>query len=91
MAGFISSIASLITTKVSAMLLPCTFKGRQGVLFNSVSKVVRHMLGVTPPECFNYSLIQGLKMAGAFQREKHRIAEDGQIEMSLGDWDLCSK
>lgn len=36
-----------------------------------MGKVVKHMLGVIPHECFNYTLIQRLKIASAFQTKKH--------------------
>lgn len=43
------------------------------------------MLGVLPPECFNYTLIQGLKIATALQMEKHNIIIGMSKEWSLGD------
>ena len=36
-----------------------------------MGKVVKGMLGVIPHESFNYTLIQRLKIATAFQTEKH--------------------
>lgn len=50
-----------------------SFKVSKGFLFffpNTMGKMVKHMLGV-PHECFNYTLIQRLKIASAFQTEKH--------------------
>lgn len=53
------------------VLLPCFFQSKVRVFLNTVSKVVKHMFGVIPPKCFDYTLTQGLKKARAFLREKH--------------------